>query len=237
MGDHLAVSIAKIHWRNLSFASKSTRRRKKIIKEMQRTTIMAFFFFLTSQAMAAVLSRSRRQTTKCYEASIAMDGSDKSWVWLKQLNSVKVKYFSSSSSNDFGSDWIVFVSTVRQKGTHLTQDVVEFAYVINEGNRCRFLEYNEQHRSSKQAALRLTDPVPCRGLHNGMRTVFKTSLQILTGKQQIAFGTTGWGSSDEKYVGYDRKRQQLTVTSLRKKEMAFWKINTKRQVKCPLSQR
>jgi len=202
---------------------------------MQRTTIMAFFFFLTSQAMAAVVLRSRRQTTKCFEAGITMDGSDKSWVWLKQLNSVKVKY-SSSSSNDFGSNWILFVSTVRQKGTQLTQDVVEFAHV-NEENRCRFLEFiDEQHRLSKNAALRLTDPVPCRGLHNGMRTIFKTSLQILTGRQQIAVGTTGWGSSDEKYVGYDRKRQQLIVTSLRKKEMAFWKINTKRQVKCPHNQ-
>merc|ERR1712136_404823 len=168
-----------------------------------------------------------------------MDGSDKSWVWLKQLNSVKVKYFSSSSSNDFGSDWIVFVSTVRQKGTHLTQDVVEFAHVVNEENdppKCRFLEFDdEQHRKSKHDALRLTDPVSCRGLHNGMRTIFKTSLQILTGRQQIAVGTTGWGSHHEKYVGYDRRRQQLTVTSLRKKDMAFWKINTKRQVKCPHS--
>jgi len=178
---------------------------------------------------AFALSAPTRYSSHCFNVdSIRLDNSDKYWLWSSFIPRPKVRNLS-YKTDLYNSNWLMFVSRV--KDSYSTTDIIELAHQDErDPSKCRFLI----HKKGSSSSLRFSGKIPCKPLQN-QNGYFKTSFQLLANKQQFTVGTRPLSEVDNMYIGFDKQRQRLTLTSLRRKDMAWWNVNFSNHPRCAIS--
>ena len=186
-----------------------------VAKLMMSVLLLSIFTEVSSKPLSAL-----RQSSCHVVDEIRMHNSDKAWWWSLQSIRPQVVQNPVNIFAKHSKEWMVFIS--QHKATKLP--VIEIAHKSRNG-KCRFV-VKKQNGQGIGFSLKKK----CQAGVTGQKGLFRASLESLTDRVQISFGTRHVSHHQKKFLGFDGDR--LVLSTLRHKNMSWWTIDFNKSKRC-----